>query len=369
MRRYPVILATLACVGLPLAGPADAATKKSTVKKSSKKGLWAPLERDGKSVVSEYKRLGVGFLMQQMTWNTVAPTRPTDPTNPNDAAYRWPAALDRGIPAANRQGMQVVVRLTGAPRWSNGNRAPQFIPNDPGEFAAFAVAASKRYPSVKKWIVWEETTRIASFQPLVAETRGQGLDAEQAAGPRAYATLLDLTYGKLKEADPSDVVVGGNTFTAGDVSPKNYIEALRLPDGTPPRMDEFAHNAFSGRRPDLRKPPLPNGFSDFSDLDTLGSWVDRNLQRGGKRIPIFVTEFTLPTDRPNNMFNFYVTRKTQAQWVGDALRIVRRTKRISGMAWYQYADFAPNSRNDQPRVGLVDADGKRKSAFAVFAKG
>ncbi len=110
-------------------------------------------------------------------------------------------------------------------------------------------------------------------------------------------------------------------------------------------------------------------LADFSDLDTLGSWVDRNLQVGSKKIPVFVTEFTLPTDQRNNLFNFYVSRKTQAEWLGSALKIVRSTTRISAMAWYQYADATPNSSNDEPRIGLVTAGGTRKPSFAVFAKG
>lgn len=369
-----MLLATLVAATLPVATPSGAATRKTskpktTVVKSAKKGIWGPFERDGKSLLPEYKRLGVGFIMQQVQFNQVAPTRPADPTNPNDPAYRWPAALDAGIAAAAKQKIKVVIRLTGAPKWANGSNNPARVPTDPGDFAAFAVAAARHWPGVKKWVIWEETTRPGSFQPLVPETRGQPLDEQQSAGVKLYASLLDLTYEKLKENDPSDIVVGGNTFVSGEISPKNFIAALRLPDGTPPRMDEFAHNAFSGRRPDLKKPPLPYGFADFSDLDTLGSWVDQNLQRGTKKIPLFVTEFTLPTDKPNNLFNFYVSRKTQADWLGAALKIVRTTPRISAMAWYQYADFAPNQQDNEPRMGLVTFDGTRKPAFSVFARG
>ena len=140
-------------------------------------------------------------------------------------------------------------------------------------------------------------------------------------------------------------------------------------------MDLYGHNPFTRRRPALRKRPLGFGFADFSDLDTLARWVDRNLgrRRGGRRIRLFLSEFTLPTDHANSNFNFWVTRKVQARWLRAALRITRRWKRIHALGWIKLYDEPPNgpggSHADDVHWGLLEWDGARKPSYRVFQRG
>ncbi|MGH3995445.1 MAG: hypothetical protein ACRDSN_23645, partial [Pseudonocardiaceae bacterium] len=82
------------------------------------------------------------------------------------------------------------------------------------------------------------------------------------------------SYGALKRVDRRNLVIGGNTWTGGDVTPLNFIRAMRLPSGRRPRMDLYGHNPFTFRFPNLREGPLGNGYADFSDLDTLARWLD-----------------------------------------------------------------------------------------------
>jgi len=84
-------------------------------------------------------------------------------------------------------------------------------------------------------------------------------------------------------------------------------------------MDLYGHNPFTTRPPALWRPYVGYGYADFSDLDSLAGWVDRYLgRRRGRRIRIFISEFTVPTDHFNGSFNFYVSRRTQASWLGAA---------------------------------------------------
>ena len=88
---------------------------------------------------------------------------------------------------------------------------------------------------------------------------------------------------RLKGVSPRNLVIGGNTFTVGTVSPRRWIQALRLPNGRPPRMDLCGHNPFSARRPVLEQATRSgDGYADFGDLDTLARWLDRDL-RGASR--------------------------------------------------------------------------------------
>ena len=49
--------------------------------------------------------------------------------------------------------------LNTAPGWANGGHEPHWAPTDPGDFADFAVAASRRYPGVRYWMIWGEPSK------------------------------------------------------------------------------------------------------------------------------------------------------------------------------------------------------------------
>src|SRR4051795_3628333 len=68
----------------------------------------------------------------------------------------------------------------------------------------FLTAASRRYPSVRRWMIWGEPTRVDRFQP------GAG---NRPASARAYAPILDAAYVGLKRASRRNIVIGGMTWT------------------------------------------------------------------------------------------------------------------------------------------------------------
>ena len=346
---------------------APSASAANTLKKS----IWGPLEVGGVSQFPIYEELGVGIYQTPLAWDWVAPKRrPRRPTDPRDPAYTWPTDIDRAIKEGERHGIRVAVTLTQSPKWANGGKHRKWTPRRPADFAAFAKAAAKRYPGVRYWMIWGEPTRTANFQPLTPETRNRPLNRQQARAPRVYSRILDGAYAAIKSVDRGDLVIGGNSFTTGDISPRNWIRYLRLPNGKPPRMDLYGHNPFTNRRPNLRKRLLPSGFADFSDLDTLVRWLDRVYVPGrGKRLKLFLSEFFIPTDHPNHEFDFYVSRNTAASWLRSALRITRRWSRIYTLGWLSLYDdpLRPDSR--QVERGLLDRNGNKKPAYDVFRDG
>jgi hypothetical protein len=334
------------------------------------KAIWGPLEFTGASLFPTYKRLGVGIYQMSMSWAAVAPTRPANPRDQADPAYVWPTDIDRGIAAASRRGIRLSLLISHAPGWANGGRSSIWAPQNPGDFADFAVAASRRYPGIRYWMLWGEPSKANRFQPLAA-ANGRCLSARQRRGPRRYARILDSSYAALKHVDRRDFVIGGNTWTSGDVSPLNFIRAMRLPSGRRPRMDLYGHNPFSLRLPDLREEPLSYGTADFSDLDTLARWLDRYGYRNprGRRLKLFLSELTIPTDHANFEFNFWVTRETQARWLGAALRITRRYKRIYTLGYLGLFDDSPRPDGLEVNRGLLTWTGARKPAYYTFRRG
>jgi hypothetical protein len=357
LRQTLVALPLMALLFACLAAPADA-------RYSRKKAIWGPTKVNGVSQFPIYRDLGVGIYQMTLRWNEVAPRRPRRPSNPRDAAYRWPNEVDFAIRQGRRNRIRVSLMLIGTPPWANGGRSSEWAPHRPSDFSAFARAAARRYPRVRLWQIWGEPSRQKNFKPL---------PRFEATGPRHYARLLDAAYASLKRESRQNLVIGGNTFTTGHVTPRQFISSMRLRNGRPPRMDMYGHNPFTARAPALRKGPLGHGYADFSDLDTLAGWIDRDLRRpGGRRITLFLSEFTIPTDHANYEFNFWVTREVQARWLRAALRITHRWERIYALGWFSLYDEPPNGPNGSPgdevNRGLLEWDGDRKPSYRVFQR-
>lgn len=333
--------------------------------------IWGP--PDAKSF-EIYDDLDADLYEMAVNWSRVAPARPAAPADPNDPAYKWPYPVELAIQNAIEHDIEVVVAISGAPRWANGSRPWRFAPRNPRDYADFVTAASKRWPEVRFWSVWGEPVRRLNFMPLPKQVEDLGLNRRQSRGVVLYARILDAAYGALKAVNPGNIVIGGNSFSGGDVPPITFIKELRLPNGKPPRMDLYGHNPFGGRRPDLSKDQLAPeiGVADFSDLDVLARYVDRYLSRAGRNrhtIRLFLHEYFLPTDHPNTEFDFWVTRKTAASWLRSAFEIAHRWKRIHTLGWFSLYDDPPDGKGTEVNRGLLTHKGAKKPAYFAFKEG
>lgn len=357
LRIVTGLLAGLAAVCSGIAAPAHAG-------QSPKKAIWGPARVDGKSQFPMYRHLGVGIYQAQLRWEDVAHRRPANPRNPRDPAYVWPREVNYAVSQAGRYGMRVSLMIIGAPRWSNGNRPWRYSPRRLADFADFAVAAARRYRAVNLWQIWGEPSRAPNWRPLTRARPGRRLTRQQASAPRRYARMLDAAYAALKGVRRGNRVIGGSTFTTGDISTRQWIENMRLPNGKPPRMDMYGHNPFSFRMPNPRQGPQQPGWVDMSDLDDLTAWVDRYLRRSRRqRIPLYLSEFTIPTG-VDPEFNFGVSPDTQASWIRAALRIVRRSPRIYTLGWIHVRDLPGVTSG-----GLLYSSGEPKPGYFAFRAG
>ncbi len=327
------------------------------------KGMWGPAVERGVSQFPVYRDLGIQLYETTLDWSAVAGGRPRRARDPGDPAYAWPAALDAAVAASRAAGMRVAVELIGAPRWANGGHPANRAPTNPADFADFAYAAARRYPTVHLWMIWGEPTRRADFAPIVTSDPARPLTAAARAAPHRYARLLDAAYGALKRAGTANLVIGGMTFTTGDIRTRQWIENLRLPNGRPPRLDLYGHNPFTSRDPSFANPPSPAGVVDFSDLPRLAGWIDRYLGRGRPRIRLFLSEWTIPT-AVDDEFNFYVDPGVQAKWIADGLRLARSWSRVYAIGWIHLYDDPPVSAG-----GLLDPAGVPKPGYLAWRAG
>lgn len=334
----------LAACSLALAVPftADAAEK----------SIWGPIDLpDGGSAFPTYRALGVDTLQMSMSMAQVAPTRPRDINDPADPAYHWPARIDEAVRRGRATGVRVMVLMLGSPSWANGGRSPVWAPK-PQEWAAMMAAASRRYPVVRRWMVWGEPSRVGQFRPNVEQ---------RAVGPRTYAKILDASYVALKRVSRSNIVIGGNTFSGGDVRPYNFLKLMRLPNGKLPRLDWFGHNPFPFRYPNLRYRPVPGGWRDISDLETFSAEVRSTY---GPRVKLWLSEFTIQSGHASSAFELFVSPRKQGEWLSAAFRIADEVPGIAGMGWVGLLDQPPAPLS--PNFGLMTSIGARKPAYSAF---
>lgn len=329
------------------------------------KAVWGPGVVSGVSRFPIYRDLDVRIYQDHLFWNAIGHRRPRRPTDPRDPAYRWPAEVDQAVAEARRYHIAVALQIIGAPAWANGGKPWNWAPRDPRDYADFAAAAARRYPSVRLWMVWGEPSRRTDFEPLEpARHRSGPLGVHERSAPHRYARILDAAYGALKGVSRANVVIGGMTYSTGEISAGQWIENMRLPDGRPPRLDMYGHNPFSYRDPSLSNPPSGEHNMDFSDLGRLSKLVDRCLGRPGNRHPkLFLSEWTVPT-ADDQEFNFWVDPLVQARWIADSLRIGRQLSSIYAVGWIHLYDEPPVSYG-----GLLTADGAKKPGYYAFKDG
>lgn len=352
MHRIPTtpirarLLLACAIVAWALAGPAPA--------QAAEKAIWGPLTLPGgTSAFDTYRRLGADTFQLQLRWSNVAATRPANPRDPADPAYKWPDEVDRALAEAKRTGMEVALLVTRTPPWANGNRSAIRAPNSPADFGDFLEAASKRYPVVRKWMIWGEPNRLDRFQP--------GKEGSPAVSARAYAPLLDAAYVALKRVSRRNIVIGGMTWTGGEIKPQPFLAAMRMPDGRRPRLDWYGHNPFPFRFPNLRELAIGGGFRDISDLDTFSRELRRTYRRPVK---LWLSEFTVLSDKRSNVFELFVSRTEQAKWLRAAFGIADSLSSVAGLGWLYLLDQpeAPSSSN----WGLYTSTGAPKPAARAY---
>lgn len=343
----------------------------ATAAVSTHKLIWGPTDA---AAFDTYADLGAGLYEITINWSRIAPGKPANPTDPADPAYQWTPAVDEAIANAEAHGIQVVLEVSGSPGWANGGRPYRWAPTNPQDYADFVTAAAKRWPQIHYWQIWGEPSRRPNFMPLPKHVVGLDLTAQQSRGPQIYAQILDDAYVALKQVNPANLVIGGNTYSGGDIRPLAYIKALKLPDGRPPRMDLYGQNPFGYRRPDLSKSLINEGggVADFDDLDVVAEYVDRYLSRAGRnkrKLPLFLSEYFVPTDHHNWEFNYWVTKQTAADWLKAGLAITRNWHRIYTLGWFELYDEAANGLGTEVNRGLLTAAGKKKPAYYAFKSG
>ena len=92
-------------------------------------------------------------------WDLAAKTRPANAADPFDPAYELDD-IDEAVRAAQQNDQEVILTISGTPKWANGGKNPNVMPTDVADFTAFSKAIASRYsgrymgyPFVRFWSV------------------------------------------------------------------------------------------------------------------------------------------------------------------------------------------------------------------------
>jgi hypothetical protein len=273
-------------------------------------------------------------------WNQTAPRRPARASDPFDDSYNF-RDLDEAIRSAQEADMEVLLTLSGTPRWANGGKTPNVMPKQLSDFTAFARAIASRYsgrykgyPFVRFWSVWNEPNLQLFLKPQF-DARGRSV------APMNYARLYAAAYGGIKAGNPRALVAIGETSARGTDkpaglrpthSPGRFAEELAKAN---PRLkfDAWSHHPYPSNpnSPPSQLVKWPNvSLKSLPRLNTeLKKWFKR------KNAPIWITEYAHQTKPPEALGVSYVR---QSAYIRQSIAIVKKYPFVEMFIWFVYQD-------------------------------
>jgi hypothetical protein len=295
--------------------------------------------------VTTLQRLGVRVVRFTLRWDEIAASAPSTPTDPQDPAYDWSEA-SAVLDALHAAGVDVVVQLVDSPPWANGGKPPNYVPKAASSFAAFATAAARRFPWVRKWVVWNEPNQARWLRPTSA--------------PLYVTRLLNPAYRAIHGVIPGAQVAGGGTAPRGGaagVSPVAWLVGMHRAGA---RLDAYAHNPYP--LDPKRETPLRGGCArcttiTMATLDRLERLVSRYFPRAR----IWLTEYGYQSNPPDRLLG--VAPSLQARYVSEGAWAAYRAPRVDLLIHFLYRDEPSLARFQS---GLVTIDDRAKPALAAF---
>jgi hypothetical protein len=279
---------------------------------------------------TQLQKLGVDVVRYTLNWRELEPRR---------GAFDW-SSSDEVLGALHGKRIAVVATLWGSPGWANGGRGPNWAPTSGSTFAAFARAAAKRYPYVKKWLVWNEPNKAPFLRPTSA---------------RVYVQrLLNPAYGAIHAAGRGERVGGGVTGPIagrGGISPIAFIRSMQRYHA---KLDAYAHNPYPAYP--RTETPFAGGCARCATI-TMATLEKLLAITGSKRI--WLTEYAYQTGDPY----LGVSRARQAAFVAQAALRAYRLPRVDMLIQYMVRDDGEPSGWQS---GLFTVSGKPKPSYVAF---
>jgi hypothetical protein len=319
---------------------------------------WSPTRADN---LRQATVAGASVIHTTASWAGLAPTKPANPANGDDPAYKL-NDLDELVFQAGLYGLRVMIDINGTPKWANGGKAPNVMPKRLGDLTAFAKMLATRYNgrqghgTVSLWSVWNEPNLQLFLTPQYT--------GKKIVGPANYAKLFKAAYAGIKAGNRLSKVAIGETSARGrdkplagvsaSVAPGTFAKYLAKVPGL--KFDAWAHHPYptSPNLPPTQKVRYPN-----VTLSTLPTF-EKNLKAYFHRsVPVWITEYGHETKPPDP---HGVSYATQAKYAVQALNIAKKDPNVQMFIWFVFHDSAGNPWQS----GLYAANNSQKPAYDAF---
>ncbi len=317
-------------------------------------------DKDLAQALDDAISIGATWIRVDLSWNDIQPDSP--------AKYMW-QRFDRVASAAQDRALNVLATIAYTPRWARVQgctTGPQCAPTSSSAFAAFALAAAKRYApmGVHTWEVWNEPN--------------DGFWAPR-PDPAAYTTLLKSTASALREGDPQAFVMMAGLSAANSdaaksrISPIDFlIDVFKL--GGDRAVDAIAYHPYNGQYLPSARTAFGTAYEkiDSTKISLASVLADFDVPD----MPIWITETGAPTNAPGPVADGrtfqptaqHVTEVFQARIASDAVATLADDPHVATLFWYSDRDAAlPNDFSDIAAFfGLRRYDGSKKPAYDAF---
>jgi hypothetical protein len=316
---------------------------------------------NGDEGLKQASDLGVGWIKQQIDWNSIEYAR---------GLYRW-NEVDHLVAQAQQCGLKIMFSVARAPGFSRP--APVEEDGPPSDFTIFhdfMHALSTRYQGrVAAYELWNEPN-------LKREWRGFDLSATK------FVELIQQGAQGVREGDPNAIIISGAPAVTGiddgvnAIDDRVYLQGM-LAAGVANYVDVIgAHPYGAGNPPDERAADpthLRSGYNNhpsFFFLDTLEDY-HKILTDAGIDKPIWVTEFGWPSidhfgkvDTTGWEYAQAVTEKDQADYLVRAIQLGRQRSWIGPMIIWNL-NIAPLLGPDRSEsaYGLIRPDGFKRPSY------
>jgi hypothetical protein len=340
---------------------------------------WSPTRAEN---LRQASATGASVIHTTASWSSLASTRPANPANGDDPAYKL-ADLDELVYQSGLYGLRVMIDINGTPKWANGGKAPNVMPTRLGDLTTFAKMLATRYNgrhghgTVALWSVWNEpnlqlfltpqfgpTKTVTAFKTVKGKRVKYKKTTFSVVGPANYGKLFKAAYAGIKSGNPLAKVAIGETSARGrdkpltgvsaSIAPGTFAKYLAKVRGL--KFDAWAHHPYptSPNLPPTQKVRYPN-----VTLLTLPPF-EKDLKKFFHRsVPVWITEYGHETKPPDP---HGVSYATQSKYAVQALNIARKDPNVQMFIWFVFHDTAGNPWQS----GLFTAGGSQKPAYDAF---
>jgi beta-xylosidase len=251
--------------------------------------------------LSLVRAAGFDWVVQVFSWREIARWR---------GLYNWeqPDSVVRG---AEYFKLNLVARLDQHPAWARNESADNGPPDDLGDYGDFVHAVASRYNGqIEGYVIWNEPN-------LAVEWGGDEPD------PEAYVEMLKVAYARIKEADPSALVVSAGLAPTNEQSTRALDDRLFLEQmyqaGAREYFDVLGAHVYGFGHP----PDDPHDAHQGLNISRIHDLRKIMVAHGDVDKPVWITELGWTTSPPEEQAGQGVTSEEQADYLVEVYRRAR----------------------------------------------